>query len=78
MPTPTGSERMRRDIHLGALALALVLSSIPAPLRVEAQAPAKVPRIGFLSSRSLTALASQLEAFRQGLRELGYVEGQNS
>jgi putative ABC transport system substrate-binding protein len=47
------------------------------PLAAEAQAPAKVPRIGFLSSRSPAETAAYSEAFRQGLRELGYVEGQN-
>jgi putative tryptophan/tyrosine transport system substrate-binding protein len=47
-----------------------------APLAAEAQAPAKVPRIGFLSARSSTDKPDFLEVFRQGLRELGYVEGQ--
>jgi putative ABC transport system substrate-binding protein len=41
----------------------------------EAQQPAKVPRIGFLTTPSPTAAAYYLEAFREGLRELGYVEG---
>jgi putative ABC transport system substrate-binding protein len=40
-----------------------------------AQQPAKVPRIGYLSGGSL--LSGNAEAFRQGLRELGYVEGKN-
>jgi putative ABC transport system substrate-binding protein len=43
----------------------------------EAQQPKKVPRIGFLSGASSSALAARTEAFRQGLRELGYVEGKN-
>jgi len=43
---------------------------------VEAQ-PAKVPRIGFQSAASPSAIAARTEAFRQGLRELGYVEGKN-
>jgi hypothetical protein len=42
----------------------------------EAQQPAKVPRIGYLGT-SLSAIAARIEAFRQGLRELGYVEGKN-
>lgn len=42
-----------------------------------AQQPAKVPRIGFLLAPPASALAARLEAFRQGLRELGYVEGKN-
>jgi putative ABC transport system substrate-binding protein len=37
----------------------------------------KVPRIGFLSTASLSSLSPRLEAFRQGLRELGYVEGRS-
>jgi len=42
-----------------------------------AQQPTKVPRIGYLSSNSPTANKARIEAFRQGLRELGYVEGKN-
>jgi putative ABC transport system substrate-binding protein len=42
-----------------------------------AQQPKKVPRIGFLSGASPSALAGRVEAFRQGLRDLGYVEGKN-
>ena len=41
------------------------------------QQPAKVPRIGFLSSLSPGAVSARMDAFRQGLRELGYVEGKN-
>ena len=43
----------------------------------EAQQPKKVPRIGYLSAASPSAIAARTEAFRQGLRELGYVEGKN-
>jgi putative ABC transport system substrate-binding protein len=43
----------------------------------QAQQPKKVPRIGYLSGASLSANAARIEAFRQGLRELGYVEGKN-
>jgi putative tryptophan/tyrosine transport system substrate-binding protein len=43
----------------------------------EAQQPKKVPRIGFLTATSASSQASRLDAFRQGLRELGYVEGKN-
>ena len=41
-----------------------------------AQSARKVPRIGYLAAVSATADAPRLAAFRQGLRELGYVEGQ--
>ena len=43
----------------------------------EAQQPTKIPRIGYLAAISLSTLAARTEAFRQGLRELGYVEGKN-
>jgi putative ABC transport system substrate-binding protein len=42
-----------------------------------AQQPTKVTRLGFQSAASPAALSARTEAFRQGLRELGYVEGKN-
>jgi putative ABC transport system substrate-binding protein len=53
------------------------LGFLAAPLAVEAQPAGKVYRIGFLSGSSAVASKSRLEQFRQGLREFGYVEGQN-
>ena len=44
---------------------------------VDAQQPTKIPRIGYLSTVSPAANATRIEALRQGLRELGYVEGKN-
>src|SRR6266576_2438297 len=44
---------------------------------VDAQEPKKVPRIGYLTNASLSASAVRTEAFRQGMRELGYVEGKS-
>ena len=55
---------------LGALLFALCVS-------VEAQQPTKIPRIGFLIAASPSSVSPRLKAFRQGLRELGYVEGKN-
>src|SRR5437016_1405685 len=43
----------------------------------EAQQPTKIPRIGYLTVASLSSNVARVEAFRQGLRELGYVEGKN-
>ena len=43
----------------------------------EAQQPKKVPRIGFLHSASASSVAGRREAFQHGLRELGYVTGNN-
>ena len=42
-----------------------------------AQQPTKVPRIGFVATVSPATISDRVEAFRQGLRELGYVEGKN-
>jgi len=50
---------------------------LAAPLAAEAQQAGKVPRIGFLGTRSPSDTSPHLDAFRQGLRELGWVEGQN-
>jgi putative ABC transport system substrate-binding protein len=46
-------------------------------VRTEAQQSAKITRIGYLDAVSLSVNAARIEAFRQGLRELGYVEGKN-
>jgi putative tryptophan/tyrosine transport system substrate-binding protein len=54
----------------------LTLSLLAAPLPANAQPPAKVARIGYLSNVG-GADSPLAEAFRQGLRELGYVEGHN-
>jgi putative ABC transport system substrate-binding protein len=59
---------------------ALLLLLLAAPLGMAAaQSPQKVPRVGYLKGGSASDPMRQrwLEAFRQGLRELGYVEGQN-
>ena len=61
-------------------ATVVILFLLSASLGTAAAQPAgKVPRIGYLSQGFATDLmrARFLEAFRQGLRELGYVEGQN-
>ncbi len=44
---------------------------------VEAQQPAGIPRIGILIAASASFFSARVEAFRQRLRELGYVEGKN-
>ena len=57
------------------LVVMLALVILTAPLIAEAQQPARVPRLGILYPRTLPD--PSIEAFRQGLRELGYIEGQN-
>ena len=63
----------RRNVFCFALCALLVALGLSA----EAQQPKKVPRIGFLGAASASALTGQLDAFRQGLRELGYIEEKN-
>ena len=55
----------------------LLITVLLTTASADAQQPPKVPRIGFLSVLHLAAMAERLEAFRQGLRELGYVERKN-
>src|SRR4030095_7373445 len=58
-----------------SILIAVILLAIT--VRAEPQQPKKVPRIGYLTATSLSAVADRTEAFRDGLRELGYVEGKN-
>jgi putative tryptophan/tyrosine transport system substrate-binding protein len=58
--------------------IGLLVSLALASFRLaEAQQPAKILRIGYLSSTSSERQKSRLLAFQQGLRDLGYVEGKN-
>src|SRR5262244_668030 len=57
--------------------IVLVMGLLLASVDSVAQQLTKIPRIGFLGAASASALTDQLDAFRQGLRELGYVEGKN-
>ncbi len=52
----------------------LVLGLLAGPLPAEAQQTGKIPRIGLLSTATRTGTARLTDAFREGLRELGYVE----
>ncbi len=64
---------MIRKIAVYVVAFAVLASADPAT----AQQAGKVYRIGFLTSGSGQFFKDWLSAFRQGLRELGYVEGKN-
>jgi putative tryptophan/tyrosine transport system substrate-binding protein len=57
--------------------VALILSLLAAPLAIMAQQPPQVHRIGLLRTGSALSDRPSLESFRQGLRDLGYIEGQN-
>jgi putative ABC transport system substrate-binding protein len=65
----------RRALNIGLLGV--LLGFLAAPLTSVAQSAAKVHRIGFLSSLAASEGQFQIEALRQGLRDLGYVEGRN-
>src|SRR5689334_10382152 len=55
------------------LTIFLAITITPA----SAQQPRKIPRVGFLAQVSSSAISARIDAFRQSLGELGYVEGQN-
>ncbi len=57
------------------IAVVLLTLALATVQLADAQQPKKVPRIGFLAGGSPSSDAAWIEAFRQGLRELGYVEG---
>ena len=60
---------------VGLLAVVLTLTAWGEV--AQAQQPKKVPRIGYLAAVSPAADAPRKEAFRQALRDFGYIEGQN-
>jgi ABC-type uncharacterized transport system substrate-binding protein len=70
---PSSTEVTMRLIGLVILASSLTLVSPAA----EAQQASQVYRIGYLSSRGCPVRPEMMGPFRQGLRKLGYVEGQN-
>ena len=64
---------MKKKIAVVTLCAMLLALSVSA----EAQQPTKIPRIGFLTASISSDNSARHDAFRQGLRELGYVEGKN-
>lgn len=58
-------------------AVALLFLLLAIPLTADAQAPRRVARVGYLSIATVDFDRSWLASFRQGMRDLGYVEGQN-
>jgi putative tryptophan/tyrosine transport system substrate-binding protein len=57
--------------------LTSVAGTFAAPFGAHAQHAVKIPRVGFLTTVPLSSLSDRLGSFRHGLRDLGYVEGQN-
>ena len=62
-----------KSIYFFALSVLLVVISFT----LDAQELRKLPRIGILEPATAAAVSARVEAFRQGLRALGYMEGQN-
>jgi len=59
------------------VSLSLALALLVTPVAAAAQQPPTAPRVGFLLTSTPESTAQYLEAFRQGLRELEYVDGKN-
>ena len=59
------------------LGIAFAVAFATCGAAAQAQQPKKVSRIGYLTGTSLSANPARTDAFRQGLRQLGYVDGKN-
>ena len=66
-----------KDMHKKITVLTLCAMLLALCFPAEAQQPKKVPRIGYFSARDPASDSARSEAVRLGLRELGYIEGQN-
>jgi ABC-type uncharacterized transport system substrate-binding protein len=58
------------------LAVLLIFAALAVGSIADAQQPKRIPRVGFLEGATI-AESQGIEPFRQGLRELGYVDGKN-
>jgi putative ABC transport system substrate-binding protein len=67
----TGAKLMSRKILVWLMTTVLLTAA------AQAQQPAKIPRIGYLSALDASGESARSEAIRLALRELGYIEGQN-
>jgi putative tryptophan/tyrosine transport system substrate-binding protein len=68
----TGTSKIIRIFGFALCTLLIALCSLS-----PAQQSRKIPRIGFLLAVPASTISTRVEAFRQGLRELGYIEGKN-
>jgi ABC-type uncharacterized transport system substrate-binding protein len=75
-PLPLRTGAFGAKVRLAAFTVGLALL-VAAPFTSEAQQVGKVYRLGVLERVSPALNAANFDAFRQGLRELGYLEGQN-
>jgi putative ABC transport system substrate-binding protein len=70
----TGAKSVTKKILVWWILVTFFVANVSA---AQAQQATRIPRIGYLDSVSLSVNAARVEAFRHGLRELGYVEGKN-
>ena len=68
-----GPKRMKQNIFVGLLATGL-LTTAP---HLHAQQSGKIFRVGFLDSSTASGMAVLVDAFRQELRKLGWIDGKN-
>ena len=66
--------KSHRGIKTVLLLIGLVLAAVQS---AQAQEPTKIPGVGLLNTNAAAAFTARTEAFLQGLRELGYLEGKN-
>ena len=59
------------------ISILVIVAHLTVGVVAAAQQPARIPRIGILAGASASNVSPRVEAFRQRLRELGYVEGKN-
>src|SRR5438093_2063166 len=64
-------------MRITPITILVVALSLDLAYFAQAQQPTKIPRIGYLGASSPTTNPARIEAFRRGLRELGYVEEKN-
>ena len=67
----------RSPTAVGLILMSLAFATLVAASAAEAQPAGKVYRVGYMGATSLSLELNLVEAFRTGLRDLGYVEGQN-
>jgi putative ABC transport system substrate-binding protein len=77
LKSKTCGERRRTIENLKWLGLSVIAFVLVVTGDVAQAQPTKVPRIGYLDGPPPSSIAARTEAFRQGLRDLGYVEGKN-
>jgi ABC-type uncharacterized transport system substrate-binding protein len=73
----TSRKRRENPMSKNVMRLALTAVLFPLSFPAHAQQPVKIPRIGVLAGSSSSGESPRVEAFRQGLRDLGHVEGKS-